>query len=76
MRLLCFKGLEPMVTILGITYLTDKEASKRYGYSTAWFQKQRSAKKPPPFVKLQGKGKIYYPLEKVDEWFKENLFRY
>lgn len=62
-----------MIEIMGTKYLTDKEASQRYGYSTAWFQKQRSLKNPPPFVKLQGRGKVYYPLEKVDQWFKENM---
>ncbi len=65
-----------MIDILGVTYITDKEAAQRYGYSTAWFQKQRSQKKQPAFVKLQGKGKVYYPLEETDLWFKEHLQKY
>ena len=62
-----------MISILGITYLTDKEASKRYGYSVSWFQYQRSKKNPPPYVKLQGRGRVYYPLDATDNWFKENM---
>ena len=62
-----------MIELLGIKYISEKEASKRYGYSSSWFQKRRFSKSPPPYVKLQNKGKIYYPLEQTDAWFKENL---
>jgi len=62
-----------MIEILGVKYLTDKEAAQRYGYSTAWFQKQRSNKLAPKFVKIQGKGKVYYPLEETDKWFIDNI---
>jgi hypothetical protein len=65
-----------MIEILGIAYMTDKEAARKYGYSTHWFQKQRSMKLPPPYVKLRGKGKVYYPVEELDRWFTENIFVY
>lgn len=62
-----------MIELFGKKYITDKEASHRYGYSTSWFQKQRSEKKHPAFIKLQGKGKVYYELEETDNWFKTNM---
>lgn len=62
-----------MIDILGIKYISEKEASKRYGYSIAWFKKQRLLKLAPYFVKLQGKGRVLYPLDKTDSWFKEQL---
>jgi hypothetical protein len=62
-----------MIELLGIKYISDKEASKRYGYSTSWFQKKRSQKKPPPYIQLLGKGKILYPIDKTDKWFMENI---
>lgn len=62
-----------MIDIMGVKYMTDKEASKRYGYSTSWFQKQRSLKQQPSFIKLLGKGKVYYPLGETDMWFKDNM---
>ena len=68
-----FSRTENMVEILGKKYLTEKEASHRYGYSPAWFQRQRSLKLPPQFIKLQGKGKVYYETEIIDKWFKDNM---
>ena len=65
-----------MIEILGIKYITDKEASHSYGYSVSWFQKQRYSKKPPPFVKIQGKGKVYYSVDELNKWFKNNIFIY
>lgn len=65
-----------MIELFNIKYITDKEASSRYGYSVSWFQKQRQLKKPPPFVKIQGKGKVYYAIDELDKWFKENIFVY
>jgi predicted DNA-binding transcriptional regulator AlpA len=62
-----------MIEILGVTYITDKEASKRYGYSIHWFQRARYQKSSPPYVKLDGKGRVYYPLTQIDEWFRERL---
>lgn len=63
-----------MIEIDGTKYITDKEASHIYGYSVSWFQKQRHKKQPPPFVKLQDKGKVYYSVNELDKWFKDNIF--
>jgi len=65
-----------MIDLFGTKYITDKEASQRYGYSASWFQLQRHKKLPPHFVKLQGKGKDYYPLDETDKWFKESMKQY
>lgn len=62
-----------MINILGTDYMTDKEASQRYGYSVSWFQKARYMKKSPAYVRFRGKGKIYYPLKETDKWFKDNM---
>lgn len=58
---------------MGKVYISDKEASVRYGYSQAWFQKRRHKKMGPPFIKLQGKGKVFYSMEDTDKWFKDNM---
>jgi len=65
-----------MIEIANEKYLTDKEASHIYGYSVSWFQKQRLKKEPPPYIKIQGKGKVYYSVKKLDEWFKDHVFIY
>lgn len=65
-----------MIEINGIKYITDKEASQKYGYSVSWFQKQRHDKKPPPFIKIQDKGKVYYAIEELNKWFDDNIFIY
>lgn len=62
-----------MVNIMGKVYINDKEASKRYGYSQAWFQRCRHEKIGPPFVKLRGKGKVYYQIDETDKWFRDNM---
>lgn len=63
-----------MIDILGKKYLTDKEASDRYGYSQRWFIKQRQLKKGPKYFQLKGgKGRVLYPLIETDKWFKDNL---
>jgi hypothetical protein len=62
-----------MIDLLGVKYITPKEAAQRYGYSQSWFQKQRSNCLQPRFIKLQNKGKVYYPLLETDKWFKENI---
>lgn len=62
-----------MKEILGIKYITSKEAAYRYGYSKSWFQQRRMNKFQPKFVKLQNKGKVYYPLNETDDWFKKNI---
>jgi predicted DNA-binding transcriptional regulator AlpA len=65
-----------MIEIDNIKYITDKEASHIYGYSVSWFQKQRAKKLPPPFIKLQGKGKVYYSVTEINEWFVNNIHAY
>ena len=65
-----------MIEISGVKYLTDKEASHIYGYSVSWFQRQRHLKKPPPFIKIQGKGKVYYSEDELEKWFKDNMICY
>ena len=62
-----------MIVIMGKTYLTTKEASKRYGFSAEWFHKQRTHKKLPPYVKFQERGRILYPIDECDKWFKEAI---
>lgn len=67
-----------MIELNNVQYMTEKEAVKRYGYSSAWFQKQRTNREPPSYVKLKGKtkGRVYYPLLETDKWFKDNLEKY
>jgi len=62
-----------MIEILGKNYLSVKEASKRYGYSIHWFQARIFKKEKPSFLQLEGKGRIYYPVEETDQWFKDQL---
>lgn len=65
-----------MITILGKKYITDKEASQRYGFSCSWFQQQRSTKKLPNYVKFKDRGKsgrVLYPLDETDNYFHECL---
>lgn len=64
-----------MLEILGIKYVTDKEASYQYGYSQSWFQKMRAEGHGPEYVRLNGKGKILYPADKLEQWFRENLIK-
>jgi predicted DNA-binding transcriptional regulator AlpA len=64
-----------MIDINGIQYISDKEASYRYGYSQSWFQKVRYDGNGPAFVRLNGKGKVLYPVIEMDEWFRSNLVR-
>lgn len=65
-----------MVELNGVKYITDKEAAQKYGYSVSWFQKQRAKKQPPPFMKISGRGKVYYSIEDLNKWFKDNIFVY
>jgi hypothetical protein len=65
-----------MIEINGIKYISDKEASHIYGYSISWFQKQRYKKEPPPFMKIQGKGKVYYAIHELNKWFFDNISDY
>lgn len=52
-------------------YLTEEEAAYRYGYSRCWFSQNRWKKTGPMFIKVND-GKILYPVESTDNWFKEN----
>lgn len=63
-----------MIEVMGIKYITDKEAAVRYGYSKSWFTNNRWKKSGPKFVKMIGGAKIMYPLEETDKWFKDNMF--
>ena len=49
-------------------YLTETEASVRYGYSKPWFQHERWKKTGPIYCK-NAAGKILYPVKETDEWF-------
>jgi hypothetical protein len=51
-------------------YLSEKKAAKRYSLSTHWFQRKRWAGNGPPYIKVNGNGKILYPIAETDEWFK------
>lgn len=62
-----------MIEIMGVKFLTDKEAADRYGYSRTWFQHQRTKKDGPPFIKITGRGKVLYKLESVDKWFTDRM---
>ncbi len=54
-------------------YLTEKQASLRYGKSESWFQKRRYAKLPPFWNKFENTNRIYYPIKETDRWFIENM---
>ncbi len=58
-----------MIDIRGKKYINEKEASIRYGYSRSWFKSRRKKHLPPPFIKMENKGKILYPLIELDAWF-------
>lgn len=62
-----------MIDIMGVKFITDKEAAARYGYSQSWFQHARLTKKGPPWVKIMGQGKVLYRLVDCDQWFKDNV---
>ena len=66
-----------MIDILGIKYITEKEASTRYGYSMAWFSKQRYKNLAPRYTRLtnSNKGRVLYPIEQTDAWFKMQIER-
>lgn len=62
-----------MSKVIGIEYLSVKEASRRYGRSISWFRERKKNKKAPYPFQLGGKGKLFYHLEKTDTWFQENM---
>jgi hypothetical protein len=51
-------------------YLSEKEAANRYSLSPHWFQRARWAGNGPSYIKVNGNGKILYPVESTDEWFR------
>ena len=62
-----------MREIMGIKYISEKEAANRYGFSISWFQKLRNKKNGPKFIKILGKGKVLYPLSDIDSWFQQKM---
>jgi len=64
-----------MRDILGTTYMSDKEAAQRYGYSESWFRKRRKDQIGPPFMRLTAGGKVWYPVKESDDWFQKNMIR-
>lgn len=62
-----------MIEILGKTYYTDKELSRKYGISLSWFRNQRYQKTGLPYVKIKGQGKVLYDITLADEWFSKNM---
>jgi hypothetical protein len=62
-----------MVEILGVKYITEKEAAQRYGYSSWWFIKARRQEYGPHYIQIMTFGRILYPLEETDEWFRKRM---
>ena len=62
-----------MIKILGEVYISPKEASRRYGFSVQWFQSKRSKKEAPEYVRVEGKGKVFYHLDNTDAWFRSAM---
>jgi hypothetical protein len=62
-----------MNKILGRDYINRKEAASRYGLSVAWFKARQNRHEEPRFIKINGKGRVYYDLEHTDNWFKDNM---
>ena len=60
-----------MLIMNGVKYITEKEVSRNIGLSVSWFRKARYSGHCPNYHKL--KGKIYYTVEDVDQWFRDNL---
>lgn len=55
-------------------YISEKDASIRYSLSRSWFQRARWAGRGPSFIKVNG-GKVLYPLQAADQWFKQFCLR-
>ena len=66
------KGLI-MIDIIGTKYLTEKEATCRYGYSASWFRVARKGGYGPYYAQVRERGRILYPVVETDEWFKKKL---
>jgi len=62
-----------MITIMGVQFLSVKEAANRYGYSVEWFKKKRALKCGPKFIQMEGGTRVLYPIDQTDEWFKKRM---
>lgn len=62
-----------MKKFFGKEYVSEKEASQRYGYSKSWFEKARFNKVSPPFMRFKQNGKVWYPTTETDTWFKSRM---
>ena len=60
-----------MLFIDGVEYITDKQASAKYGLSQSWFKNARYKNRGPNYFKIN--GHIYYKTDIIDQWFQENL---
>ena len=60
-------------TFFGQNYLTTKEASTKYGYSVSWFEQRRIDNNGPPYMQMEGKGKVYYSEKDLEAWFKTHM---
>lgn len=56
-------------------YIDEKKAANRYGLSTSWFQRERWKGTGPKFIKVNGAGKILYPVNETDQWFASFYLR-
>jgi hypothetical protein len=68
-----------MIEILGVMYLTEKEAANKYGFSLSWFKlkrydSKRECRHDIPFVRVRT-GRILYPVKELDEWFRVNIIK-
>lgn len=63
--------MKQMLKILGVEYITEKEAAERYGFSKSWFQKRRYLRLYPNYVKIH--GKVLYDIKNTDNWFRQQI---
>ncbi len=62
-----------MFEIMGEEFITDKEASKRYGYSQSWFLRARAQGFGPRWIQIMDHGRVLYPLKETDKWFRDKM---
>ncbi len=53
-------------------YISEKEASTRYSLSRQWFQRSRWSGSGPAYIKVNGTGKVLYPIVSTDLWFSSH----
>ena len=63
-----------MIRIDNKVYITEKEASSKFGYSIRWFRNRRDKKKSPPYIKID--NRVFYDVNELSEWFKKQMIRY